>query len=120
MCHSILIAHRDRGSAQALAAALHAHVSSVRVVGSHQELEAAVFKYRPDLIVCDLETVELDLVKKLALDEQVQVICTHRVPDELMWTAVMEAGGLDCCAVSDPGSILSAIARNRQALARAA
>ncbi|HEX8992639.1 MAG TPA: hypothetical protein VF784_13255 [Anaerolineales bacterium] len=120
MCHRILIAHRDQGCAQALAVALHAGVPSVRVVGSHQELTAAIPKYRPDVVVCDLETVELDRVKKLALDEQVLVICTHRVPDEFMWTAALEAGALDCCALSDPGSILLAIERNRQAMVRAA
>ncbi len=119
MCRSIVIAHRDPGCAQTLAAALHARVPSVRVVGSRQELEAAIPKYRPDLVVCDLETIELEHVKKLA-EEQVQVICTHRVPDEGMWTAVLEAGGLDCCAASDPRSILAAIERNRQVLARAA
>jgi DNA-binding NtrC family response regulator len=120
MYGSILIAHRDRGTAQALATALHARFPSVRMAGSLQELEAAIPKYKADAVVCDLETVDLDSVNRLAKGTHIIVICTHRVPDEAMWIASLEAGATDCCAASDPNSIVSSLERNRNAISRAA
>jgi DNA-binding NtrC family response regulator len=120
MYGSILIAHRDRGTAQALATALHSRFPSVRMAASLQELEVAIPKYKAEVIVCDLETIDLRGVTQLASGQHQVVICTHRVPDEAMWIAALEAGAADCCAVSDPRSIVGAVERTSQAMARAA
>jgi DNA-binding NtrC family response regulator len=120
MYGSILIAHRDRGTAHALASVLRSRFPSVRTAGSLQELEAALPKYKAEVVVADLETVDLHNVNQLANNERVKVICTHRVPDESMWIAAIEAGAIDCCAAYDPGSILSALERDIQAVFRAA
>jgi DNA-binding NtrC family response regulator len=120
MYASILIAHHDRGIAEALASALHTRFPSVRMASSLQELEAAIPRYKAGIVVCDLETVDLGGVSKLAHEGQVCVICIHRVPDDEMWVAAVNAGAVDCCATSDPRSILTALERSSNAMSNAA
>jgi len=39
-------------------------------------------------------------------------VCTHRTPDEEMWSLVMEAGASDFCHNSDVRSIVMAATRD--------
>jgi hypothetical protein len=43
-----------------------------------------------------------------------QIVCTHRTPDEVMWTEAMDAGALDCCFNDDGQAIGRAIHRAAQ------
>jgi hypothetical protein len=64
---------------------------------------------RADAIVADLETVSLADVASLLREYHVPVVCTHRIPDEDIWTAAMDAGALDVCGRLDVGAIVRAI-----------
>jgi len=39
-------------------------------------------------------------------------VCTHRIPDEEMWMAALEAGASDVCATDDVGTVLTSVLRS--------
>lgn len=108
----VVVAHSDRKSAQVLANSLHQIFRSVHVVSSVDELRAAVARRRAGLIITDLETVGFKNVEQLHREFGIPVVCTHRVPDETMWTKALSHGAIDCCHTSDVKGIVMAVARN--------
>lgn len=108
---SILIAEHDPAIAQRLASSLDRHFRSVRLARSIEELKSDIPRHRVDAVIADLETVALDEVTQISRELHVPVICTHRIPDEEMWAAAMEAGALDVCP-KEPHAVVAAISRN--------
>ncbi len=109
----IVVAHNDSETAAQLAASLNKHFRSVSVARSVDEVRTAIPRQRPELAVLDLETVSLREVQKLCREfGHVPIVCTHRLPDEQMWTDALEAGAVDVCQTNDVGSILLAVRRN--------
>ncbi len=112
----IVVAHNDSNTASQLAASLNKHFRSVSVARSLDEVRTAIPKQKPELAVVDLETVSLKDVQKLCREfGDVPIVCTHRLPDEQMWTEALEAGAVDVCQTNDLGSILLAVRRNLHA-----
>lgn len=107
--HHIVVAQQDPTVAQALTATLDRHFRSVRLARSLDELKHALPRHRAQVAVVDLETISLEEVAQLSREFDIPFICTHRVPDEEMWTAALEAGALDVCPNDDVNSILSAV-----------
>ncbi len=108
----VVVAHSDRKSAQILANSLHQIFRSVQVVGSLDELRAFVSRKRTALAITDLETVGFRHVEQLYREFGIPVVCTHRIPDEDMWTKALSLGAIDCCHTSDVQAIVGAVARN--------
>jgi len=48
-----------------------------------------------------------------------EIICTHRTPDDVIWTEAMDAGAIDCCFDDGP-AICRAIHQTSMAANRAA
>jgi DNA-binding NtrC family response regulator len=117
---NIVIAQNDPAVAAMLASSLDRYFRSVRLARSLDELRSAIPKGRPDAVVADLETVTLEQVHELTAEFQVPVVCTHRLPDESMWTAALSAGAIDICQNSDVDGITEALKRNRFARSTAA
>ena len=109
---SILIVQHDPAIANALASQLDLQFRSVRLARSVQEVRSALPDEQVDALVADLETVALQEIAELSRDLNLAVICTHRVPDEQMWTEALEAGALDMCPASDTSAIVSSVCRN--------
>jgi DNA-binding NarL/FixJ family response regulator len=40
------------------------------------------------------------------------IVCTHRLPDEELWIAALEAGASDVCPADDVPKVLSSVLRN--------
>jgi len=40
------------------------------------------------------------------------IVCTHRVPDEDLWIAAMEAGASDVCPADDIQNVLTSVLRS--------
>jgi DNA-binding NtrC family response regulator len=116
---SIVIAEHDPAIAHALASSLDRHFRSVKLTRSLEELRSAIPRHRVDAVVADLETVALNDVAQISRDLHVPVICTHRVPDEQMWAAAMEAGAVDVCS-NEPRAVVAAISRHLAASETAA
>jgi hypothetical protein len=40
------------------------------------------------------------------------IVCTHRIPDEELWTAALEAGASDVCPADDVQNVLTSVLRS--------
>ena len=108
----VLLAH-DPKVAQSLAGGLRAHFRSVHVTGSRDELREKVAKSRPGAVVLDIENARLADVESLHRDfPALPIVCTHRIPDEEMWMAALEAGAVDVCPADDVNNVLRSVLRN--------
>ncbi len=104
---SVVLALSGPRSAEVLAVALHAYFDVVAVVHAPEHLQPALLKYRASVAIVDLEMVGLQDVEALHHDfPHLQLICTHRVPDDAMWAAALAAGALDCFPTSDVRHII--------------
>ena len=110
---TVLLAENDTTVAAALAASLDGYFHSVKVVHSLAELKSAIPKMHANAVVADLETISLDDISDLRRQFQLPIVCTHRVPDEKLWTAAMEAGALDVCEKNDAVSMVRALQQTR-------
>lgn len=115
----VVVAHSDKKSAQALAQHLNDVFRSVQVVGSVDDLKSAIARKRVRLAITDLETIGFKQIEELRREFGVEIVCTHRIPDEDMWSKALGMGALDCCHTSDVRAIIQAISRN-MALSHAA
>ena len=117
---NIVIAERDPEIAGHLLSCLHCHFRSIQLTHSFGELRAAITSGRIDAIIADLETVDLQQLADLKRAHKLTVICTHRVPDEQMWTAALDARAFDVCQRNDIPAIIGAIQRSLLAAKAAA
>ena len=112
----ILVAQNDPLIAQRLTSQLNGVCRCVRLARSLEELKSAIPGQDVDAVVADLETVALREIRTIAKDLRVPIICTHRVPDEKMWTEVLDAGALDMCATCDVKQIVDSLTRTIRAV----
>lgn len=110
-----VVVQSDPECAAALAASLLRHFHTVRLAGSLEEVRAAIPRHRAEFVILDLELIAMTEVEQLRRDfASVSIVCTHRLPDERLWTSALAAGALDCCHASDVRSIVLAAMRNAQ------
>jgi len=104
-----IIAHGADAKGKFLAKSLQAHFHQVDFATDYQSLRERIAKSHSQVAVVDLELLTCDEVRKLCSDfSETGIVCTHRIPDDELWTRAMEAGAIDCCQVDDVRSILSA------------
>jgi DNA-binding NtrC family response regulator len=120
MAQTVLLLERDPGVARSLAGGLGSHFS-VHITGSREELRDRVERNRPEAVVLNIEYWRLTDVERLHHDfPQLPIVCTHRIPDEEMWMAALEAGATDVCPADDVGNVLSSVLRSTELSRRAA
>ena len=108
-----VVVQSDPESAAALVRSLARHFHTVRLAGSLEEARSAIPRHRAEFVIADLELVGVRDVEQLRRDfASLSIVCTHRLPDENLWTAALAAGALDCCHASDVRSIVIAAMRN--------
>jgi DNA-binding NtrC family response regulator len=118
---SIAILQHDTDVARSLAGILRTHFRSVRMSGSQQELREAVVTDRPAAVILDIELGHLGDLKSLRQQfPLLPIVCTHRLPDEEMWTAALDAGASDVCPTYDMKTVLSSVLRSLEAREAAA
>jgi chemotaxis response regulator CheB len=67
----------------------------------------------PEAVVLDIESARLADVESLHRDfPALPIVCTHRIPDEQMWMAALEAGAVDICPVDDVNNVLTSVLRS--------
>jgi len=112
MAQSVVVLEKDPGVARSLAGGLGSHFS-VHVIDTHEELRNKVENNRPEAIVLNIEYWRLTDVESLHRDfPKLPIVCTHRVPDEEMWMAALEAGASDVCPSDDVGNVLTSVLRS--------
>jgi DNA-binding NtrC family response regulator len=123
MAQSVVIVEKDPKVARTLANGLSPRLA-VQLINTHEELRDRLEQSHPEAIVeavvLNIEYWRLADVESLHRDfPQLPIVCTHRVPDEKMWMAALEAGASDVCAADDVENILTCVLRS-MALSRAA
>src|SRR5271169_2354286 len=109
---NIVIAERDPAIADYLFLALDRHFRSIKLTQTFGELRSAIAGRRIHAVVADLETVDLQQLADLNRGRKLTIVCTHRVPDDQMWTAALEADVFDVCQRDDILAIVDAIRRS--------
>jgi DNA-binding NarL/FixJ family response regulator len=80
---------------------------------SGDELRERVAKHRPAVVILDMEYSRLTDVRNLHNDfPTLPIVCTHRIPDEELWTAALEAGASDVCPADDVQNVLTSVLRS--------
>ena len=110
---NVVLLQSDPGTVQSLIAPLGRVFHSVREAQTFSELRNSVAKHKAEVIIVDIEMTSLPDVERLSQDfPGVHIVCNHRIADDKMWTEALQAGAADCCASSDPRSILAAVWRH--------
>jgi DNA-binding NarL/FixJ family response regulator len=110
---NVVLLQRDSGVAQSLISALSNSCNTVRQVGSFGELRDSIAKHRAGIAILDMEAASITDVERLAREfPKACIVCTHRLADDAMWTAAINAGATDVCPPSDTRSILRAALTN--------
>ena len=118
MAQSVVLLAKDPNTAQYLVGGLRPHFHAVLVTQNSTELRDNLAKSRPEAVVFDIEASRLAEVADLRREfPSLPIVCTHRIPDEEMWMAALEAGATDVCPTGDVNDVLSSVLRN---IARAA
>jgi DNA-binding response OmpR family regulator len=113
MGFSVVVLENDPRLAQSLAGELSSHFNSVQVTRSEDELRERIARNRPAAVILDMESSRLTDVRNLRRDfPTLPIVCTHRVPDEELWIAALEAGASDVCPADDVPNVLSSVLRN--------
>ena len=117
MGQSVVVLEKDPKVARSLAGGLRPHFL-VHVIHSREELRENQANNHPEAVVVNIEYWRLTDVENLHRDfPEVPIVCTHRVPDEEMWMAALEAGASDVCPADDVQNVLTSVRRS-MALAR--
>ncbi len=113
MGFSVVVLESDPRVAQSLAGKLSSHFHSVHFTQSGDELRERVAKNRPEVVILDMEQSRLTDVSRLHHDfPSLPIVCTHRIPDEELWVAAMEAGASDVCPTDDLHDLLASVLRS--------
>ena len=110
---TIIVFQRDPRLARALASTLSLHYHAVYVAASVEELRIDIPRHRADVAILDIEASCLADVEHLHREfPAVSIVCTHRVADEEMWAAALNAGASDMCPALDTKGILMSAERS--------
>jgi two-component system KDP operon response regulator KdpE len=113
MGFSVVVVENDSRLAQSLAGGLSSHFYSIHLTHSGDELRERVARNRPEAVILDMEYSRLTDVRNLHHDfPSLPIVCTHRVPDEDLWIAALEAGASDVCPASDVQNVLTSVLRS--------
>jgi DNA-binding NtrC family response regulator len=104
---NVVLLQGDSSVAQSLVSALANTFSSVHQVQSLGEMRTSIAKHRAGVAILDMEAASMSDVEHLSREfPKACIVCTHRLADEDMWTAAVNAGAADVCPPSDTRGIL--------------
>ena len=110
---TVVLLGGDVKVAPSLVSALTRTFSSVQEVQSLGELRNRIARNRAEVAILDMESAPLSEIQLLSQDfPGAYIVCTHRVADEEMWAAALQAGAADVCPSSDIASIVHAALGN--------
>jgi DNA-binding NarL/FixJ family response regulator len=110
---NVVLLQGDPKNVRLLAASLCHHFPAIHTAGSIAELREKIVKHRAQLAIVDMEIASMSDIEILHRDfPVVGIVCTHRLADEEMWTAALDAGAADVCPSSDTRSIVMAALHN--------
>lgn len=106
---SCVVFQSDPQLAQAFITYLSSAFQSVRSATSLEDARTSAIKNHAEALIVDMEVASLDDVRYLSRELLgTRIVCNHRVADEKLWIAALNAGAADCCASSDTKAIVNA------------
>jgi chemotaxis response regulator CheB len=112
MAQTVVVLEKDPDLARSILGGLRPHFS-VHLTRTREELRDNVLQNRPEAVVLNIEASHLTDVASLHQDfPELPIVCTHRVPDEDMWMAALEAGASDVCPADDIANVLTSVLRS--------
>jgi DNA-binding NarL/FixJ family response regulator len=106
----VFIAQADPKLGAEFVAKLQIHFRDIRLIKTLPELRSSLAQSKPYALIVDLDMIGFAELREICRScPQTVVISTHRLADEAMWIASLEAGAADCCAASDLAGMLRAI-----------
>jgi DNA-binding NtrC family response regulator len=109
---SVVLLQKDPKTSQSLMKSLCSSFHSIYPVRSLGELRTNIARHRAQVVVLDMELASIDDVERLSREfPGTCIICTHRLADEEMWTAALNAGAADIVSAGDCRGILNAAQR---------
>jgi DNA-binding response OmpR family regulator len=113
MGFSIVVLETDPRVAQSLAGKLSSHFHPIHLTHSRDEMRERIAGNHPKAVVLDIENSRLSEVRSLRHDfPLLPIVCTHRLPDEQLWIAALEAGASDVCQSDDVQNVLTSVLRS--------
>lgn len=110
---NVVLLQSDSRVAESLVSALASSSTSVRRVKSLSELRNSIEKHVAGIAILDMEAASISDVEHLSREfPKARIVCTHRLADEGMWAAALNAGATDVCPTSDTRGILRAALGN--------
>lgn len=110
---NVVLLQSDSRAAQSLVSALANTFGSVHQVQSLGELRTSIAKHRARIAILDMEAASISDVQHLSHEfPKACIVCTHRLADEDMWTAAVNAGAVDVYPPSDTRGILRTALQN--------
>jgi DNA-binding response OmpR family regulator len=111
MGFNVLVVESDPKVARSLAF----HFHSVQLMRTGEELRERVAKNRPEAVILDIEQFPLSDIRNLRAEfPLLPIVCTHRIPDEELWVAALDAGASDVCGIDDLQNVLASMSRNAE------
>ncbi len=105
----VVLLQGDSGISQNLIASLTTSARHVHLARSSEELRRSIVSNHAGAVILDLELSSLSDVEHLSREfPEVSIVCNHRIADEQMWAATLNAGAADCCPSSDTKGIARA------------
>lgn len=106
---SCVVFQSDPQLAQSFATSLATVFQSVRLATSVEDARINSLKNRAEALILDMEAASLEDLRYLSRElPGTRIVCNHRVADEELWIAALNAGADDCCASSDRKAIVNA------------
>jgi DNA-binding NarL/FixJ family response regulator len=113
MGSSVVVLESDSRLAQSLAGGLSSYFNCIHLTRSGDELRERIARNRPEAVILDIESSRLADVRNLHQDfPSLPIVCTHRIPDEQLWIAALEAGATDVCPADDVQNVLTSVLRS--------
>jgi DNA-binding NtrC family response regulator len=110
---NVVLLQSDSRIAQSLVSALANTFNSVRQVQSLGELRTNIAKHRAGIAILDMEAASISDVEHLSREfPKACIVCTHRLADEDMWTAALNAGAVDVYPPTDTQGIVRTALQN--------
>jgi hypothetical protein len=113
----VFLLQSDSATSTPLAASLSILFDEVAEVRSFDQLRSHPALRCATALILDLEKISLPELEALSRDiPEARIICMHRLADEQLWSAALNAGATDCCSSYDIRGVANA-ARGLPAMA---
>jgi hypothetical protein len=106
---NLVVLQSDADIERSLVSAFTNLAKHVRATRCMTQLRDEVTQTHAKIVVLDMEAASIAEIEQFVRDFPfVRLVCNHRLADDEVWKAAMNAGAEDCCSSRDMRGILNA------------